>query len=181
MDSKGIKREILPRSRGFKRFWKETGPFKYALTSLDFPPILLEPEEWIFSNDITALLKELMQFDRQKMKMVKAPFNSENKRILRPEALSAWKIDHFPEEWSACRSDIFVPQGHLTRNVLERIKSPARALEPAQVETAFFQCLEDQIDQLGYLLLKPREGSKYAAINAYLSEWEEDEQEAGLR
>jgi hypothetical protein len=30
------------------------------------------------------------------------------------------------------------------------------------------------------LLLKPKEESKYAAIKAYLSEWEEDEKDAGL-
>ncbi|WP_413872656.1 hypothetical protein [Desulfobacula sp.] len=175
-----IKRKILPNSRQFKEYWKEKGPFKYALTSSQFPPVLLESEEWIFSDDIEATLKELMQFDKQKMKIIKAPFNPKNKSVLRPEALSPWKINNFPEEWDACICDIFVPQGHLTRAVVGIIKVPEEEIEPELVETAFFQCLEKRIDQLGYLLLKPKEESKYAAIKAYLSEWEEDEKDAGL-
>jgi len=73
-----IKREILSNSKEFKVFWEEKGPYKYALTSKEFPPVLLKPEEWIFPNDIEALLKTLMQFNQRKMKIVKAPFNPEN-------------------------------------------------------------------------------------------------------
>ncbi len=175
-----IKREILPSSKQFRQFWKEKGPFKYALTSSQFPPVMLEPEEWIFSDDIQAILKELMQFDKRKMKIVKAPFNPDNKSILRPEILSSWKINNFPEEWDACICDIFIPQGHLTRTVVEKINIPEEMIEPKLVEVIFFHCLEDNIDQLGYQLLKPRGSSKYAAIKTYLSEWEEDEQDAGL-
>ncbi len=180
MEIESVKRETLPHSNQFKQFWKEKGPFKYALTSSHFPPVLLEPEEWIFSDDIKVLLKELMQFDKLKMKIVKAPFNPENKRILRPESLSSWKINNFPEEWDAYICDIFVPGGYLTRAVFEGIKIPAEKMDPKMVETAFFQCLENSMDQLGYQLLKPRDSSKYAAIKTYLSEWEEDEQDAGL-
>ena len=180
MSVESIERGILHNSKEFKTFWEEKGPFKYALTSSDFPPILLEPEEWIFSNDIEALLKALMQFDKQKMKIVKAPFNPENKSILRPEKLSPWKINNFPEEWNVCACDIFVPKGHLTRAVLEKIQVPEEDIDPGQVETAFFQCLETQIEQIGYLLFKPRGSSKYAAIKKYLAEWEKDDQEAGL-
>jgi hypothetical protein len=57
---------------------------------------------------------------------------------------------------------------------------PEEKIEPKLVEVNFFHCLEDNIDQLGYQLLKPRGSSKYAAIKTYLSEWEEDEQDAGL-
>lgn len=180
MGDESIQRKSLATAKDFKAFWKEKGPFKYALTSQDFPPVLLEPEEWIFSNDIKGLLKTLMQFDKQKMKIVKAPFNPENKHILRPDQLSQWKINNFPEEWNSCRCDIFVPQGHLTRMVLERMKISEEAIDVKQVEDAFFQCLEARIELLGYLLLKPRGSSKYAAIKKYLSEWEEDDQEAGL-
>ena len=175
-----IKRKILPNSKQFRQFWKEKGPFKYALTSSQFPPVMLEPEEWIFSDDIKAILKELMQFDKRKMGIVKAPFNPDNKSILRPEILSSWKINNFPEEWDACICDLFIPQGHLTRAVVERIKMPEEKIEPKLVEVNFLYCLEDNIDQLGYQLLKPRGSSKYAAIKTYLSEWEEDEQDAGL-
>ncbi|MBC8441414.1 MAG: hypothetical protein H8D87_17210 [Deltaproteobacteria bacterium] len=180
MAIESIIREILPNSKQFKQFWKEKGPFKYALTSNDFPPVLLEPEEWIFSDDIKILLKELMQFDQLKMKVVRAPFNPANKSILRPENLSSWKINNFPEQWDAFICDIFVPQGYLTLEVVERIKIPEEKIEPKLVETTFFQCLENCIDQLGYLLLKPQGSSKNAAITTYLSEWEEDERDAGL-
>jgi hypothetical protein len=180
MTIKSIKRKILSSSKEFKQFWESKGPFKYALTSSQFPPVLLEPEEWVFSNDIQELLKSLMQFDRQKMKIIKAPFNPANKSILRPENLSPWKINNFPEEWNAFACDIFDPQGHLTREVIERINMPEEKIDAGQVETAFFQCLETQMDQLGYQLLKPWGTSKYAQIKKYLSEWEEDEQDAGL-
>jgi hypothetical protein len=180
MTIESIKRKILPRSKEFKQFWETQGPFKYALTSSQFPPVLLEPEEWIFSDDIQALLKSLMQFDKQKMKIVKAPFNPANKSILRPENLSPWKINNFPEEWNAFVCDIFVPQGHLTRVVIETIKMPEEKIDACQVETAFFQCLETQMDLLGYQILKPWGTSKYAAIKKYLLAWEEDEQDAGL-
>lgn len=180
MSVKSIKREILHNSKAFKTFWEEKGPFKYALTGSDFPPVLLAPEEWIFSNDIVVLLKALMQFDQRKMKVVKAPFNSANKSILRPEKLSPWKINNFPEEWNACACDIFVPKGHLTRAVLEKIQVFEEDIDPKQVETVFFHCLETRIDQIGYLLFNPRGSSKYAAIKNYLAEWEKDDHEAGL-
>ena len=175
-----IKRELLPAAKQFKQFWKENGPFKYALTSSQFPPVLLEPEEWIFSDDIKDLLKALMQFDQRKMKVVKAPFNPGNKKILRPGALSSWKINNFPEEWDAYYCDIFFPEGHLSRVVLEKIDIPEKEIKSGQVETTFFQCLENRIDQIGYHLLKPAGTSKYASIKTYLCEWEEDEKEAGL-
>ncbi|MBU8848640.1 MAG: hypothetical protein KOO64_03820 [Desulfobacterales bacterium] len=175
-----IKRKIFPNSKKFKIFWKEKGPYKYALTSKEFPPVLLEPEEWIFSSGPEALLKELMQFDKRKMKIVKAPFNPENKNILRPEKLSPWKINNFPEEWDAAVCDIFVPKGHLTGVVLDKIEKSEGHIETRQVETAFFQCLETRIEQLGYLLFKPLGSSKYAAVKKYLAEWEEDDQDAGL-
>jgi len=180
MTGESIKRKILPGSKDFKQFWDEKGPFRYALTSSLFPPVLLEPEEWIFSDDIQALLKALMQFDKRKMRIVKAPFNPENKSILRPEALIPWKINNFPEEWNACVCDIFVPQGHLTRVVIDKMGMIKGKTDPGLVETAFFQCLETRMDQLGYHLLKPQGVSKYAVIKPYLLEWEKDEKDAGL-
>lgn len=188
-----IERQILPNAKDFKRFWKERGPFKYALSSNEFPPILLEPEEWIFGNDIHLLLKELMQFDQKKMAFVQAPFNSKNKRILRPEGLSPWKINHFPEEWNRAVCDLFVPEGHLTSLVMDRASETGNENPPTQcldgasekqaVEKAFFELLEQGLETMGYLLLKPQGKSNdasHAAIDTYLSEWEEDDREAGL-
>lgn len=188
-----IERQILPHAKDFKRFWKERGPFKYALSSNEFPPILLEPEEWLFGNDIHLLLKELMQFDQKKMAFVQAPFNPNNKRILRPEGLSPWKINHFPEEWSRTVCDLFVPEGHLTCLVMDRACELEKAdpstlclggvFEKKTVEKAFFELLEQGLETMGYLLLKPQGKStdaSHAAIDTYLSEWEEDDREAGL-
>jgi hypothetical protein len=175
-----VKRGIFSNSKEFKAFWEKKGPFAYAVTSSDFPPVLLEPEEWIFSNDIQALLKALMQFDKREMKVVKAPFNLKNENILRPEKLSPWKINNFPEEWDVCRCDIFVPKGYLTWAVLEKIRMPEEDIDHKQVQAAFFQCLETRIEHIGYLLFKPRGSSKYAAIKKYFAEWEKDDQDAGL-
>jgi len=175
-----IQREILINSDEFKGFWKEKGPFKFALTSMGFPPLLLEPEEWIFSNNIILLFKDLMQFEQKKMKIVQAAFNRENKNILRPEKIIAWKLNNFPEEWNSLTCDFFVPEGHLTLAVMENVKNNQDKLDANTVETAFFQCLENSIEQMGYLLFKPESGSKYAGIKKYLSEWELDDKESGI-
>lgn len=180
MNTESVIKKILENSIEFKQFWKERGPFKFALTSSEFPPVLLEPEEWIFSNDITALLKALMQFEKRKMKVVKSAFNPENKNILRPEMLSLWKINNFPEEWNAGICDLFVPEGHLTQMVVDAIGGDAEKIGAEAVETAFFACLETQLDLLGYLLFKPAESSKHAAVMSYLAEWEADDKDAGL-
>ena len=200
-------RQILPNLKGYKKFWKDRGPFTYALTSNEFPPLLLEPEEWIFGNDITELLKELMGFDGKKMALVRAPFNPDNKSILRPASLSPWKINHFPEQWNALSCEVFVPEGHLTCQVMEeamkigqlgwpedtrknRNKKQDRNekqdlgkkkdWEKQNVEKAFFILLEQNLEDMGYVLLKPVGKSKFACADTYLREWEEDEKEAGL-
>ncbi|MCP4671797.1 MAG: hypothetical protein GY857_10890 [Desulfobacula sp.] len=175
-----IQREILLNSREFKGFWKEKGPFKFALTSMDFPPVLLEPDEWIFSNDINILLKDLMQFDQRKMKVVQAAFNPENSNILRPDKLIAWKINHFPGEWNALVCDFFVPEGHLTLPVMEMVKNNKKNADANTIEAAFFKCLENSIEKMGYLLFKPENRSKHAGIKKYLFEWEQDDREAGV-
>lgn len=178
MKKTNVEKPILVTTAEFKTFWKEKGPFAYALTSNEFPPILLEPEQWLFSNDLTALIKALIQFDARKMKFVKAGFNPKNKSILRPESLSEWKISNFPEELNTARSEYFIPEGHITCAVLSLLEENADA---AAVEGAFFKCFASEIADMGYLLFSPAEGKKRAAgLNAYLNEWEEDEKEAGL-
>ncbi len=191
-------RQILTHVKEFRKFWKEKGPFPYALTSNEFPPILLEQEEWLFGDDIQGLLKELMQFDQQKMDFVPAPFNLEKKNRLRPQGLIPWKIHHFPEQWNDFPSDFFVPQGHLTGQVMEEARAlrqvqgsdkfqkepdtnPQELLdEKFQVEKGFFSLLEKNLEKMGYVLLKPVGNSTVAFIKAYLLEWEQDEKEAGL-
>ncbi|MFU8768288.1 MAG: hypothetical protein ACNA7H_00995 [Desulfotignum sp.] len=174
-------RQILPHASDFKRFWKEAGPFAFALTSAEFPPVLLEPEEWIFGHTAPDVLMDLMGFAPRKMAFVKTGFNPHNPDILRPGNLIHWKIRHFPEEWDHMKSDFFLPDGHLTRAVAEHIKaSPASGDEKQQVPAAFFSLLENHLESMGYLLLKPRGKSRYAAIEKYLSEWEADEADAGL-
>lgn len=175
-----VVRKILPGSADFKRFWKEEGPFAFALTSNEYPPILLDEEEWLFSHDLTALLKDLMGFEAQKMKIVKSPFNPDNKNILRPESLSIWKINNFPEEWDALVCTIFVPQGHLTQGFFGLINRDQDSIEPDEVENLFFVSLASCINDLGYELLAPKGKSKNASIHPYIREWEEDEKDAGI-
>lgn len=147
---------------------------------MDFPPVLLEPEEWIFSNDINMLLKDLMQFDQKKMKIVQAAFNPESSKILRPDKLIAWKVKNFPEEWNALTCDFFVPEGHLTQVVLDQVRINKKKPDASTIEEAFLQCMENSIDTMGYLLFKPAGSSKYAGIKKYLSVWETDDREAGV-
>ncbi|MCF8090991.1 MAG: hypothetical protein K9K40_00845 [Desulfotignum sp.] len=176
-----IFRQILPHASDFKRFWKEAGPFAFALTSAEFPPVLLEPEEWIFGHTARDVLKELMGFNRKKMAFLRTGFNPDNPDILRPDNLISWKISHFPREWNHMRSDFFIPDGHLTRVVTDSISAaPGLKDEKQQVTAAFFTLLENHLETMGYVLLKPRGSSKYAAIHKYLSEWEADESDAGL-
>ena len=180
MNDAMVIRQILLNSKDFKLFWKKQGPFKFALTSSEFPTVLLEPEEWIFSNQIEVLLKALMQFEKRKMEIINSPFNPVKKAILRPEPMIPWKITNFPEEWQACVCDCFIPEGHLTRHIFEGIPLPEEKLDQGFVEKAFFHCLANCVEQLGYFLFKPIGNSKYADIIKYLTEWEEDDQEAGL-
>lgn len=175
-----VERQILITSSDFKAFWKKNGPYRYALTSREYPPVLLNEEEWLFSNDPVTLLKALMKFEKRKMKFVKAPFNPENKKILRPEKLIPWKINHFPEEWNSCVCSCFVPEGHLTESVAALAGGRGEPMDAGQVETAFFDALFQEIESMGYLILKPEGKSKNAAVKKYVEEWEKDEQDAGL-
>ena len=173
-------RKILSNVKDFKTFWKKQGPFRYALTSKEYPPVLLEPEEWILGQDKQALLKELMQFFRMKMSFVPAPFNPNNKRILRPDGVCAWKIVHFPEAWNAMICDGFLPEGQLTRAVVDECAVLGLVQDKSGIEQAFFSLLERQLDCMGYVWLTPRGNATVAFIHEYLEEWHQDEEEAGL-
>lgn len=142
--------------------------------------MLLEPEEWIFSQDKQVLLKELMQFSRMKMAFVPAPFNPDNKSILRPDDICAWKIVHFPEAWNAMICDGFLPEGQLTRAVVDECAALGLAQDKSGIEQAFFSLLERQLDGMGYVWLGPRGSAKNAFIHEYLEAWSRDEEEAGL-
>ena len=174
-------RQILPNVKDFKQFWKDKGPFKYALTSLEYPPVLLEPEEWIFGSDKVAVLRELMQFSKEKMAFVQAPFNPGNRSILRPQDMSPWKINHFPEDWNGIVCTGFVPEGHLTSAVTEEVKHLGLNEDKAGVEAAFFSLIEQEMETMGYVLIVPKGKSRFASTRAYLEEWETDEQDAGIR
>lgn len=174
-------RKILTNSLEFKQFWKNKGPFSYALTSMDFPPVMLAPEEWIFSNDIVALLKEFMQFDQRKMKFIAARFNPAKKKVLRPEKMIPWKINNFPEEWNRYDADFFMPGGHLTDQIVTRLSSDIENADASDIESAFFLSLESAVQQVGCLLFKPQHDAVAAArMKKYLEEWEADDLDAGL-
>jgi hypothetical protein len=176
---KTVLSKVLISSKAFKQFWKDEGPYKYALTCQDYPPVLLEADEWLFSDDLAGLLKALLGYDHKKVKIVHAPFNPAKKAVLRPDQMIPWKIDGFPSEWDAYESDLFTPEGHLTTKVLDQIDSPIEAIGAEDVETAFFDLLPDSLESMGYTLLAPGKGYKTAAIQSYLKEWEEDDAESG--
>ena len=66
--------KIIANVTDFKAFWKCQGPFRYALTSAEYPPVLLEPEAWVFGSDATAVLKALMGFSREKNGLCEGAF-----------------------------------------------------------------------------------------------------------
>ncbi|MBF0302979.1 MAG: hypothetical protein HQK73_08060 [Desulfamplus sp.] len=171
MNKKTVRR-ILITTKDFKAFWKKQGPFKYALTSAEFPPVLLELEEWIFSDNIICLLKELMQWDLRKIAIVAAPFNKNRRDVLKPDTIIPWKIDNFPQEWESAVCETFTPLGYLTEAV-KNIDSRG-----SNIETVFFESLEENITKIGYVLLKPEPsiGNEDAAyITSYIDEWQADE------
>nr|WP_319393064.1 hypothetical protein [uncultured Desulfobacter sp.] len=173
-------RKVLPNVTDFKAFWKKQGPFRYALTSNEYPPVLLAPEEWIFGQDKEAVIKELMQFSPRKMSFASAPFNPDNKSILRPDDICAWKIVHFPEEWNTMICEGFLPEGQLTRAVVDECVGLGLDQDKSGIEQAFFSLLERQLDGMGYVWLTPRGNAKSAFIHEYLDEWQQDEKEAGF-
>lgn len=174
-------RQILPHSADFKRFWKDRGPFEFALTSAEYPPVLLAPEEWIFGHTARDVIEELMGVSPGKTRIVRSDFNPENSRILRPDNLIPWKIQPFPKEWNHMPCDFFTPEGHLTQVVADRMNdTPFPGDEVQQVAAAVFNLLENHLTTMGYVLLKPLGNARFAAIHDYLSEWESDEADAGL-
>ncbi|MDT8379734.1 MAG: hypothetical protein RQ739_12675 [Desulfotignum sp.] len=174
-------RQILPHSADFKRFWKDRGPFEFALTSAEYPPVLLAPEEWIFGHTARDVIEELMGVSPGKTRIARSDFNPENSRILRPDNLIPWKIQPFPKEWNHMPCDFFTPEGHLTRVVADRMNdTPFPGDEVKQVAAAVFNLLENHLTTMGYVLLKPLGNARFAAIHDYLAEWEADEADAGL-
>ena len=178
MRNNTVVRRVLPHVNDFKAVWKDEGPFRYALTSSVFPFVLLKEEEWIFADDSVLLLKELMQWDNRKMKMVKAPVAEKTNEAIRFDRLSRWRIQNFPEEWADLLCDFFTPSGQIAEKVL-----PENGVErPEEMETFFFAYLGKRIHDIGYLLLEPAPGMDpdAAYVEDYVKEWEDDERDAGL-
>lgn len=174
---RSVQRKILSQSLEFKKFWQKKGPFRYALTSREFPPILLDVDEWIFSDDLKSLLKELMQWEQRKMKLVPAPFNRKKTNVLKPEELTPWRILNFPEEWEGAVCSAFTPVGYLTEEVTLAVDSNNYKIEGEDVEQAYFDLLSIEVNFIGYVLLGPEPllSPDSAYVDDYLREWVEDE------
>lgn len=168
-------RQILPTVKTFKEFWKSAGPFKYALTSAAFPDMQLEPEEWLFSDNSTALLKALMKWDENKMKIIRAPVSKKNKAPFMPEDISDWRIKNFPEKWMGFSCSSFTPAGYIPQSVAIKADNETEG----EIEAAFFNSLARSISQIGYILLEPLPGQSVAWTDDFLREWQEDEDEDG--
>ena len=68
----------------------------------------------------------------------------------------------------------------MTRAVIDEIEAIGGEENKKWVETAFFNLVERQLDEMGYVLFCPRGKSRSAVIRSYLEEWEADEADAGL-
>ena len=105
-------------------------------------------------------MKELMQFSPKKMAFVSAPFNPDNKSILRPDDICAWKIVHFPEEWNTMVCEGFLPEGQLTRAVVDECNNLGLKEDKAGIEQAFFSLLERQLDCMRVCVVNSQRKSK---------------------
>ncbi len=183
-------RKTLPHVKDFKAFWKQRGPFSFALTSSEFPPVLLSPEEWIFGNDKIRVLKELMQFTQRRMALVRTDFQPASSGTLTPEDMIHWRIKPFPEPWDSMDCPAFLPQGYLTKAVLEKAldiagQTPGKesGTEPGTDHHAWeSRILEDSelIENAFFQLVGKERDAHALPLGKYLQEWEEDEQDAGL-
>ncbi len=188
-------RKILVHVTDFNKFWKQEGPFEFALTSSGFPPLLLEPEEWLFANDKIALIKGLMQFSQRKMafwprKLQKESQSRTNPSVsFTPEDMIPWRIAPFPEEWNSLECPAFLPQGYLTRDVLKQARILCQETNCVEsqilkdislIERAFFEIVAAHLPQMGYEFLSHDKESGAASLGKYLREWEEDELDAQI-
>ena len=115
----GLKKEIIETVVEFKAFWENYGPFRYALTSNKFPEYILEEEQWFFSNDSSEIFKALFDWQKNKMKVVQAPF----KKDAYPDNIVPYKIANFPESLADYSCSSFNYNGYLTKGVLEKSSS----------------------------------------------------------
>ncbi len=188
-------RKVLVHITDFNKFWKQEGPFAFALTSAGFPPVLLEPEEWIFANDKILLIKELLQFSQRKMAFVPGKAKKDGASQAKPsgsftpEDMIPWRIAPFPEEWNSLECQAFLPQGYLTKAVLEQARifcqepdcPESQILKDAPlIEKAFFELVAGNLSQMGYEFLSHDRESGAASLGKYLREWEEDELDARI-
>ena len=181
MSNASVVQHIITDSKTFRRFFKDKGPFDFALTCQGYPPILLDDEQWLFGEDPAALIRALIGFDRRKMTLKKTEYNKAKKKVLRPDALSPWQITPFVEEWENLDCDLFLPGGHLTLAFFNRAGLDPDSAGPDDVLAAFFTCLERELPRLGYLLLSNNPKDSWVTdLAGYLKEWEEDEADAGL-
>lgn len=164
----GLKKEIIETVVEFKAFWENYGPFRYALASNKFPEYILEDEQWFFSNDSAEIFKALFDWQKNKMKVVQAPF----KKGAYPDNIVPYKIANFPESLADYSCSSFNYNGYLTKAVLEKSSSE----EVKDVEVALFKDLEETVGDLGYDFLKPSHGSSHAYIDEYVIEWSKDEE-----
>ncbi len=166
------KRKCLAAVSGFKKFWKQEGPFLYCLCSNQFPDELLRMDEWIFSDKSIEIFKELFQWKERKLRIISAQIAKKKKDDPRYENIIPYRINNFPSEWSEWECDLFFDDGFLKKRVMENLESD----EVSDIEKSFFRELEEEIENFGYSFFKPSKDEPFADTKEYIKEWLEDEE-----
>ncbi len=134
-----------------RTFWEECGPFQYVLEGTDDDE-LLSAGEWLFADDLNALLKALLQWQARGVRMCYV-FDAEGEG---QRARGYWMARHLPE-----------PLVHLPAmdGLLGKDASPCEA------ELAYLRCLVSEIGAHGYLLFSQGRGPDLD-FGIYLQYWE---------
>jgi hypothetical protein len=97
-----VMRRVLKTYDAFEAFCHEHGGFRYSLSGLYdrnvYPDILLDDDEWLFSDDLIALTKELLQWDQRGVYVVWEEPSEDDYAIGGPDITGSWGAENFPED-----------------------------------------------------------------------------------
>lgn len=134
-----------------RTFWEECGPYQYVLEGTDDDE-LLPRGEWLFSDDLTALIKALLQWQVRDVRMchVFEPAGEGSR------AKGYWVARHLPEQLM----HLAAMDGML-----------GKGASPAEAEAAYLRCFVSEIGAHGYLLFTQGQGPDLD-FGIYLQYWE---------
>jgi hypothetical protein len=86
---------ILTTPAAFLAFWKERGPFSYVLEQGAEGDTYMQADEWMFSNDLYALMKAYLGWDERHIRMARDKPPEEDKAA---GVSPSWIAENFPED-----------------------------------------------------------------------------------